>query len=107
MYTENPLIPISFPLCQTGPVELRRNYIVQLNFRAQNKGIEAEPSHVSNALRTYNYPQNVISNILKKKPYTQRTNSLLHHLRNLFLCFTNGPHPPHLIPSAQTLYSIT
>jgi len=40
------------------------------------QGKEAELNHVTDALRSNNYPQNVISNILKKKSSTQRKNSI-------------------------------
>jgi len=40
------------------------------------QGKEAELNHVTDALRSNNYPQNVISNILKRKSSTQCTNSI-------------------------------
>ena len=40
------------------------------------QGKETELIHVTDALRSNNYPQNVISNILRKKSSTQRTNSI-------------------------------
>ena len=52
-----------------------------LLYRANNlpntkQGKETELTHVTDALRLNNYPQNVISNILKKKSSTQRTNAI-------------------------------
>ena len=44
--------------------------------RATKQGKETELIHVTDALRSNNYPQNVISNILRKKSSTQRTNSI-------------------------------
>ena len=40
------------------------------------QGKETKLIHVTDALRSNNYPQNVISNILRKKSSTQRTNSI-------------------------------
>ena len=40
------------------------------------QGKEAELNHVTDALHSNNYPQNVISNILKRKSSTRRTNSI-------------------------------
>jgi len=40
------------------------------------QGKEAELNHVTDALHSNNYPQNVISNILKRKSSTQCTNSI-------------------------------
>ena len=40
------------------------------------QGKETELIHVTDALRSNNYPQNVISNILRKKSPTQRTNPI-------------------------------
>ena len=52
-----------------------------LLYRATNlpntkQGKETELTHVTDALRFSNYPQNVISNILKKKSSTQGTKSI-------------------------------
>ena len=46
------------------------------NLPNKKQGKETELTHVTDALRFNNYPQNVISNILKKKSSTQRTNSI-------------------------------
>ena len=45
------------------------------NLPSTKQGKETELIHVTDALRFNNYPQN-ISNILKKKSFTQRTNSI-------------------------------
>jgi len=54
------------------------------------QGKEAEINHVTDALCSNNYPQNVISNILKKKIFYL---SYKLHPNTLFVCFSNGPHP--------------
>ena len=46
------------------------------NLPSTKQGKETELIHVTDALRFNNYPQNVISNILKEKSSTQRTNSI-------------------------------
>ena len=46
------------------------------NLPSTKQGKEKELIHVIDALRSNNYPQNVISNILKKKSSTQRTNPI-------------------------------
>ena len=46
------------------------------NLPSTKQGKENELIHVTDALRSNNYPQNVISNILKKKSSTQRTNPM-------------------------------
>ena len=46
------------------------------NLPNTKQGKETELIRVTDALRINNYPQNVISNILKKKSSTQRTNSI-------------------------------
>ena len=46
------------------------------NLPNTKQGKETELTQVTDALRFNNYPQNVISNILKKKSSTQRTNSV-------------------------------
>ncbi len=46
------------------------------NLPNTKQGKETELTHVTDALPFNNYPQNVISNILKKKSSTQRTNAI-------------------------------
>ncbi|XP_068761831.1 uncharacterized protein [Montipora capricornis] len=46
------------------------------NLPSTKQGKEKELIHVIDALRSNNYPQNVISNILKKKSSTQQTNPI-------------------------------
>ena len=58
-------------------MQLRLYYIAHLISQTRNKEkSRTELTHVTDALRFNNYPQNVISNILKKKSSTQRTNAI-------------------------------
>ena len=63
------------------------------NLPNTKQGKETELIRVTDALRINNYPQNVISNILKRNLLlSEQTPS--QHLRNLSACFSNGPHLP-------------
>ena len=82
-FTENQLIPIDIYLDFFSHHDKRHKISAAetLLHRATHlpnmkQGKETELTHVTDTLRFNNYPQNVISNILKKKLSTQCTNSI-------------------------------
>ena len=60
----------------SSPIMTNDTRPVQLRLPSTKQGKVKELIHVIDALRSNNYPQNVISNILKKKSSTQRTNPI-------------------------------